>query len=1141
MADQQGTLQSIGTVLATALQPLIAAFSSAEAFKGFMLRLGWSPSDLPPSYSNLANLVSAVVDKVENLGDNPSPSDIADLVQKGVAAFGAIQSISTAPPGVDAGAFLAEIGERLFEILLTDFLTAEMPAAYNTLFALNVITLDKQPATATRPAYVRVKFDWSALPKIISNPGSLPQQVFGWGTPNLDAQKVLDYIAPLFFALKFPVALRPSDDETVLGYSDPAAVPVLPSSKTLDVYFYSVAIAGQELDAGFRLRPLPASGALLPGFALEPVIPSQFPLSLQLADDIALRLQAGTNVADLFGLVVRPEGVSVTYPLAPNTPPPSAGIGIGFDFTPPSPIIALGEPGGTRLQYQGGSIDLNATYGASQLEITVGSQLSQLALVLSAGEGDSFIQKIVGDGETTIAVPLGVEWSNLSGFSFKGSGAFEVALYPHLSLGPIDIPELIVRLEVPSDPKPKLDLEVGANISGDLGPLSFSIEEIGLGVYLTFEHGNVGPFDIDLGFKPPKGVGLLIDAGVVAGGGYLYIDSEHGQYAGALQLMIADFLNVSAIGLIETKLPDGSDGFSLLVIITADFGPGIQLGFGFTLLAVGGLLGLNRAMLFQPIMDGIRTNAIASVMFPQNVITNAPRIISDLQAFFPAQEGTFLVGPMAKLGWGEPTLISLSLGIIVEIPPGDIALLGILNLALPAADLPILQLQVNFAGAFEFDKQRLYFFASLFDSHLLFITIDGQIGVLFSYSDDANFVLTVGGFHPQFNPPPLPFPSPQRIQLDIINESYARIHCEGYFAVTTNTVQFGTHSSYFFGFSALSVEGSSGFDALIQISPFHFTVSISTSFSVKVFGVGVFGVDIDLTLDGPTPWHAHGTASLSFFFFSIDIGIDFTWGDDRNTSLPPVAVMPLLTAEFGKQSNWRTFLPAGSNLLVSLRQLDPSEAAFVLHPVGTLRVSQRLIPLDLTLDKVGAQAPTDANRFALSVVSGGLSDIGNLQEQFAPSQFQNASDATKLSQPAYVPMDGGIELAVSGISYASGTAITRIVRYDVTIIDTKLRRSFRKFFIFAGSLFNHFLSGASVARCQLSAFRKAQTNPFTEFVTIAPETFVVALKTDNTLFRSEAASFTSQAAANDYIARAVAKDATLADSLHVLPQFEMAA
>ena len=46
-------------------------------------------------------------------------------------------------------------------------------------------------------------------------------------------------------------------------------------------------------------------------------------------------------------------------------------------------------------------------------------------------------------------------------------------------------------------------------------------------------------------------------------------------------------------------MPDGSKGFSLLIIMTADFGPGIQLGFGFTLLAVGGLVGLNRTMNLQ--------------------------------------------------------------------------------------------------------------------------------------------------------------------------------------------------------------------------------------------------------------------------------------------------------------------------------------------------------------------------------------------------------------------------------------------------------------------------------------------------------------------------------------------------------------
>ena len=43
-------------------------------------------------------------------------------------------------------------------------------------------------------------------------------------------------------------------------------------------------------------------------------------------------------------------------------------------------------------------------------------------------------------------------------------------------------------------------------------------------------------------------------------------------------------------------------------------------------------------------------------MFPHDVVANAPRIISDLRRFFPPEPGTFLIGPMAKLGWGTPTL-----------------------------------------------------------------------------------------------------------------------------------------------------------------------------------------------------------------------------------------------------------------------------------------------------------------------------------------------------------------------------------------------------------------------------------------------------------------------------------------------------
>ena len=256
--------------------------------------------------------------------------------------------------------------------------------------------------------------------------------------------------------------------------------------------------------------------------------------------------------------------------------------------------------------------------------------------------------------------------------------------------------------------------------------------------------------------------------------------------------------------------------------------------------------------------------------------------------------------------------------------------------------------------------------------------------------------------------------------------------------------------------------------------------------------------------------------------------------------LPPVAVMPIISAEYAKQSNWRAILPPGSNLLVSLRTLSDAESQFVLHPVGTLQVSQRAVPLDLTLDKLGSEKPSDANRFALSVTSAGLVRTRDLQESFAPAQFKNFDDAAKLSQPAFAPQDSGIEVSAAGNAYAAGTAICRIVRYDVIIIDTKLRRTISRFAQYAGSLFHFGLRGNAAARSSLSANRMALTHPFEGAVAVYYETYAVAWQATNTVYHPEAAAFTSHASALDYLDRAVAADPTLAGTVHVLPQFEVA-
>ena len=47
----------------------------------------------------------------------------------------------------------------------------------------------------------------------------------------------------------------------------------------------------------------------------------------------------------------------------------------------------------------------------------------------------------------------------------------------------------------------------------------------------------------------------------MTGGGYLFFDSDNQQYAGMLQIEIAETIAVKAIGLLTTRMPDGSPGF----------------------------------------------------------------------------------------------------------------------------------------------------------------------------------------------------------------------------------------------------------------------------------------------------------------------------------------------------------------------------------------------------------------------------------------------------------------------------------------------------------------------------------------------------------------------------------------------------
>lgn len=1125
---QQDAFQSILTEAGLAIAPLRNINTPEQAVE-FFRKLGYEfpPGSfggaLPRLAAQAGELINAVRQLIDASGEAAVAAAVVNLFARVGAAVDAIRQLHQQLQAGGAGGIphIGDFPRRLTDFLILDYFERQRLQLHETLHLIGLIEHEPSPAPSQSMRLIK----WERFGQVLTDPSRIANDVYKWNT-DFDTSKFLARLEKLMRATQLPGGIYPQSDttRTVLGNTatdlQELRFPIFQKGFTQETY----------AQFGITFSPAEAQGDKKKGLALLPYIMGAAEFQFNVCDRGELVFESSADIKGV-GLTLRPpfnaEGIlNLTGAFR-------ASIQIHEKPSHAEEIILIGSRGGTRLAIQGLGVRWSIENPRGELDLGLEGELQALRLVVAGGEGDGFLQKILSGLNAQAEANLALGFTLLSGFIFRGGAKLALEMSVHIDLGPVKIEGLRLALGPANN---QLALEAGTIFKFDLGPLKAVVENIGLQTALQFRQGNLGPANLDVGFKPPNGVGLSLDAGVVKGGGYLFFDFDRQEYAGALELSIAQIVTTKAIGIITTKMPGGSKGFSLLLIITAEFGTGIQLGFGFTLIGLGGLLGLNRTMNLQPLMEGVRTGAINSVMFPQNPVANAPRIISDLRTIFPPYPDRFLIGPMAKLGWGTPTLVSVSLGIIIEIP-GNIAILGVLKIALPAEDAPLIVIQVNFAGAIEFDKKRLYFFASMFESRVLFITIEGEMGLLLAWGDDANFVVSVGGFHPRFNPPPLPFPSPRRIALDILNTAIYRIRAEGYFAVTSNTVQFGSRTELMIDVGVARVEGHIIFDALFQFSPFYFIIEISAGVSLKVFGVGLFSISLQFALEGPTPWRAHGTGTLSLLFFDVSADFDITWGESRDTTLPPIPLMPLLRTELEKLDNWRAELPAGNNLLVSLRKLSATEVTQVLHPLGMLRVSQRTVPLDLKINKVGNQKPSDANEIKVTPTEG-LVKVTDADEQFAKAQFVNMSDADKLSQRAFDPLHGGVVLSSGTQQLGTAKLAKRRVRYEQIIIDNNFKRFQRRFFLFVAGFFGHFLKGAAITKSELSHNFKTQLDPFTEKVKVKAGGFTVAYAENNKPYSSQSTYFASETMATQFIREQVALRPELHESLHVISQHE---
>jgi hypothetical protein len=1135
-------------------QPVIAGAADSSSAKSLLYNLGYVPPSQFRVLQNLRANIDAVRSVIENMSElsdeqiENSPELIITNAKNAVEAlqglFNNLKNISALLETELVGSELLEqtdilesLPRKLFDFLTIEYLREYFYKTYSALNLLGVIEINaintvSNPFESPRLQQV---FHWNRIGDLISSPLMLLKNTIKDNNQYF-YKKSLRLIQEWGLSLGlFPHYRSPNTEILKFISNDPLIeewhqfdtfeilrFPLLPNNlDTLCIDVYPIINRTEDKIKGL---------VLVLGF--DPAV-KEFNIS----DQFKLTLKLSGSVANGLGIIID-ENDEFRFVTDLFGSPQDALNNVQFDFKARvtkkdttvegenDKFLQLGTANGNRLEI--GSFNL--TFGVEKKENTklyVETEFLQGLIALKFDEADGFISNVLGKGiETNFSAGFGL--SNSNGFYFTNSSGLEIDIPTHVQLGPLEIKN--VQISIKSDER-NIVCHFASSVLVSLGPLKILVNNIGI----SFPGKTDGNFTfIPIGFKPPTGIGLTVDAGGIKGGGILDFNPAKEEYFGALELEFKDLLSLKAFGIINTRLPDGTKGFSLLIIVTAEFNP-VQLGLGFTLNGVGGLLGAHRTTKVEVLKEGVKTNTLKSILFPEDVVANIDRIVSDIKQVFPPLADHFLICPMGKIGWGSPTIITMELAILIEIPASDFKILGVLKALLPEEKNPLLRLQVNFLGIIDFENRLISFDASLYDSKILTFTLTGDMALRLGFGDKPVFLLSVGGFHPAFKDVPADLKTMRRLTISLYDGKDARIIIQTYLAVTSNTAQFGARAELFAQKGSFNIYGFIGHDVLFQFTPFKFIAAFGAGVALRRHSSVIMSIRVSGQLSGPKPWDARGEASVSFFFFSVSVPFHVTWGDSREDPDKQIEdLLALLQAAINDNRNWLASIPTNNKLHVSIRSIAESEMA--VHPFGILTFSERLVPLEVEINKYGNKLPKDVRRFEIKVDDTNLK-TDEAREQFAAANFFDMKDDEKLSRPSFEQMKSGFKITGSAQLTAPSHIVNKSVDYEFSYLG-KERKLKPDRYVYPGRYFKANTKSAAVSQSRLSHLSNRVSMNAPHKITVKEEQYVIANVSDMKLHSSEltAASYTE---ALQQYNQLIVRQPELKDKVQVLSEYEL--
>jgi hypothetical protein len=1058
MADQIGTLERLIREFGILLRPLESALTPEELRALLFTDLGvTAPAGAleSPGFQNAFGQIAAAAaqlpDAIAALGAAFENGKISGVVQAAnqlrqqiqatIAALdvigGALQNAANTLPGAteqQVRQFAQALPVRLIELLTIYYLDTYI-ARKEWLILLGIVTRELIPvnhSNADEGFFVREELHTRRIPDLLRSPAAYARTVYNWGEPSFQGQAFLERLAQSLTISHMPAELT---------HAAPGGTPLL------ETLLFTLRQDG-ESTPGLRL-------------ALKLPIAAGADIALPVSLTYTIHLTSSGQFDPGLQVLARPPAdLSLLTPGNALNGMVQASF-VGKNPDPTQLFVLLGQSGGSRIEASEFQLRFGlAVATASGVQAARGSFLAEAIInggkvVLDTSSADSFLAAFLPDKPIEADLDLGASWTPTDGLRLKGSSGLEISVPINRSFGPLTIQQLYLSSRLDTD-SGSVPLEISSTLSGELGPVTVTVDRLGFEAQLRFPDGkgNLGPIDFSIGYKPPNGLGLAIDAGPVTGGGFLRFDPEGQEYAGALELQFGA-VGVKAIGLLST----GPGDWSLLLLLYAQIPP-IEIGFGFLLEGIGGLIGLQRGVDITALIAGMKTKEFDDILFPADPVGDAPRILNRLRTLFPARAGALTIGPMVDVGWGTPRIVFIRVAVVLQLDNvlgssgGPVALtrvvlVGQVRVVIGRTDddsgIPVVLLIVDVVGFWDLADKRFGFLAVLRDSHVAGIDIIGGLGVWGEYGDHTRFLLAAGGFNPRFQDVPAQLSG----RLDRLGASFAvgrfSLVLTGYFALTPATIQAGMNLVASATIGPVGVKGEIGFDVLVYRTPrTHFIADFHMTAEVTYHGHTLAGVKVTGTIEGPGQWHLKGEVTFSILWWDISKSFDESWGTAAALETTLVNVLPLLAAELTRRENWSAQLPVGAEAMVTLAP-HQGELAPRAHPLGRLVFSQRVVPLGLTLDKYGDSAITGPNHFDLvSVRVGGAvvpeSSRTRVREHFARAQFLEMTDEEKLTRPSFEEMDAGVEFSSAAFVISAQPAVGASMGYETAYLDLKTQQ-----------------------------------------------------------------------------------------------------